>query len=432
MVSPTLVLWPTATGDKADAVPSSTTNATLIYPKCIEFTLSSIARVQNKSRNSSNCSSSRTFWHIWSRTIITKSPNHRVTISNLVNYMLVVLDPYKGFCFVKEKATVNPVVHTNGFDQLDWEKHLPEGGNVDKNDSEEIAEENAPKTKISRAERKQIKKQVAAKRKLRLSAADSDAMVLKNEPNPYLAKQRLKKLHGMLASGADTKLFDFGLIAFYKSDVDYVVPGEWLNDNNISFVYEALSTYFLKPHTFGHQVYMLYPALVQLFLHYPIVEEISGILPMKDLKKLKFVFIPFNFIDECDLVDLEDANNGDHWALCLLSVEERKLYVYDSMSFDDDEEDDQLLHQLASRLKTALFKPKDTISIVKMKCGQQTNFDDCGVYLVMFSCYLVSLLMSEEPTNLDLTRVVFNPLSGRLSMMELVYKLSKEQLLTPS
>lgn len=338
--------------------------------------------------------------------------------------MLVVLDPYKGFCFVKEKIAVLPVVHTNGFDQLQWDNHLSD---IDDSQADTQVEEpnpETPKTKVSRAERKLIRKQVAQKRRLRLAVA-SPSSVANNDSNPYLAKQRIKKLHSLLASGPDAKLFDFGLIAFYKSDVDYVVPGEWLNDNNISFVYEALSTFFIRPHPFGHQVYMLYPALVQLFLHYPLVADIATILPMKDLKKLKFVFIPFNFLDQSEAVDLEDANNGDHWALCVLSIEEHKLYVYDSMSIDDDDEGDELLGQLAARLKTVLFKPKDSISIVKMKCGQQRNFDDCGVFLVMFSCYLVSLLMSETASNFDISRVVFNPLSGRLSMMELVYKLAK-------
>lgn len=330
--------------------------------------------------------------------------------------MLVVLDPYKGFCFVKDKIPIHPVVHSNGFDQLRWEDHLAD---IDIEETE-VDPEKVPKSKISRAERKQIKKKVAHKRRLRLAAAS--ASVVSDVHNPYLAKQRIRKLHDLLASGADAKLFDFGLIAFYKSDVDYVVPGEWLNDNNISFVYEALSAYFIRPHAFGHQVYMLYPALVQLFLHYPVLDDIASILPMKDLKKLKFVFIPFNFLDESD-ADLEHANNGDHWALCVLSMDEHKLYVFDSMSIDDKEADD-LLHQLASRLKSVLFRPKDTVSIVKMECGQQSNFDDCGVFLVMFSCYLVSMLMSETATNLDIGRVAFNPLSGRLSMMELVYKMA--------
>lgn len=340
--------------------------------------------------------------------------------------MVVILDQFKGFTHVAGKVDNLPSGVTTGFDQLDWDGNLPEESPVVAGDDQ--PEEPEKKTKTSRLERKQLKKKAAAlKRQLRLLiSTGEDAKLHGQHQNVYLAKMRIKKLHNAVAggSGADDKLFDFGLIAFYRSDADYIVPGEWLTDNNISFVYEALSTYFIKPHRFGFQLYLLFPALVQLFLHYPIVDDIAAFLPTKELAKLKYVFIPFNFIDEADSVDLEDANNGDHWALSVLCMDTRKLYVYDSMSFDDDDETDQLLQQLATRLKSALFKPKDTISIVKMKCCQQDNFDDCGVFLSMFSCYLVSLLMSEKPTDLDISKVDFDPIGGRLAMMELVYKLA--------
>ena len=35
-------------------------------------------------------------------------------------------------------------------------------------------------------------------------------------------------------------------------------------------------------------------------------------------------------------VDLEDANNGDHWSLGVLSLLDNTLYVYDSMQMNDD------------------------------------------------------------------------------------------------
>lgn len=330
-----------------------------------------------------------------------------------------------------EKPAELPKSRSNGFDVLDWELHLPFAAakddvlpNID--DSVLDHETPAKNLKFTRLERKQIKKKAAAlKRRLRLLNGADQSPIADLGVDAYTSKQRIRKLHQLVAgTGGDCKIFDFGLIAFYKLDADYIVPGEWLNDNNISFVYEALSTYFVKPHPFGFQVYMLFPALVQLFLHYPVVEDVKSILPLKDLAKLKFVFIPFNFIDESDLADLEDANSGDHWALCVLSIAEKKLYVYDSMTFDDDEEDDTLLLQLATRLQAALFKKSDTLKIVKMKCGQQSNFDDCGVYLVMFSCFLLSMLMSGKNTDLDISKVDFDPLAGRVSMMELVYKLT--------
>ena len=59
-----------------------------------------------------------------------------------------------------------------------------------------------------------------------------------------------------------------------------------------------------------------------------------------------------------------------------------------------------------------------------MKCAQQDNFDDCGVYVIMFTCLLVSLLLSGEPTLFDLANVRLDGLQGRLSIMELVHRIA--------
>lgn len=355
---------------------------------------------------------------------------------------MLVLDPHKGFSFVLSHHTKSGKVHSNGFDQLNWDEHLePLDDSVSENsfsnsatatqtsettESEDLA---GPK-KLSRKLKKELKQQKkATARKLRLAKKGISEAVRDSEFNEYTAKQEIKKLHGLILKktknappGDDSKVFHYESVAYYKSDVDHLVPGEWLNDNNIALVYELLTNLYLKQTPFGHEILLLYPSLIQLFLHYPIIEEIPSILPQKELKKAKFLFIPFNFVEEN--IDLEDANNGDHWALCVLSIMEKKLYVFDSMSSEDDHEGDKLLAQLATRLRAAIYKPNDTLSIMQMPCDQQDNFDDCGVYCIMFTIYLISQLISEEPVELDIRDVVFNPLSGRLFMMELVNRLS--------
>lgn len=323
--------------------------------------------------------------------------------------MLIQLDPHKGICF-GSKVHSKPESTTNGFDQLPWDLHIPEPESTP-----EVKDVSVKSKKTTRKERKEaLKQQKMTDRILRLHNPD--------DFNPYTAKQKIKKLHASMKSPTNCKLVEFGSIALYASDLEHLIPGEWLNDNNISLVYELTTSFFVKPHPFGHQIQLLYPSLVQLFLHYPLLDELHAILP-KELAKLKVVFIPFSFID-ADSVDMEDANNGDHWALCVLSVAEKKLYVFDSMSSEDD--DDALLDQLALRLKSALFKPKDTLKVVKLPCDQQDNFDDCGVFLIMFTCYLVSQLMSEKETDFDLGKVKFNALSARLFMVELIHRLHRQ------
>lgn len=344
---------------------------------------------------------------------------------------MLVLDPHKGFLFVPSQHTSRDKVHSNGFDQLNWDEHLQieESDTTPETDTREDEDVLSPR-KLSRKMRKELKQQKkASARKLRQARNEIAETFTDPDFNEYTAKHQIKRIHdkilkkNTLPDSTDFKVFHYESIAFFKSDVDYLVPGEWLNDNNIALVYELLTNLFLKEAPFGHQILLLYPSLVQLFLHYPVVEEVLSILPQKELAKAKFLFIPFNFIEST--TDLENANNGDHWALCVLSIMEKRLYVFDSMSSEDDHEGEELLGQLAKRLQAAIFKPTDTLNVMKMPCDQQDNFDDCGVFCIMFTVYLVSQFISEEPFEVDVRNVVFNALSGRLFMMELVYKLSQ-------
>lgn len=358
---------------------------------------------------------------------------------------MIVLDPHRGFSFVPNQHTKQEKVHSNGFDRLCWDEHLdPQEDDASESSAAatSVSESSTQASDVTESEdvlsprkltwkmKKELKLQKkASARKLRLAKKGLTEAFIDTDFNEYTARQQIKKLHdrilkkNVLPDPTDFKVFHYESVAFYKSDVDHLVPGEWLNDNNIALVYELLTHTFLKLIPFGHEILLLYPSLVQLFLHYPVIEEVLAILPQKELAKLKFLFIPFNFVDSS--IDLEDANNGDHWALCVLSIMEKRLYVFDSMSSEDDHDGEKLLAQLAKRLQAAIFKPHDTLSVLKMPCDQQDNFDDCGVFCIMFTIYLVSLLISEEPVELDLRNVVFNPLSGRLFLMELVNKLSE-------
>lgn len=348
---------------------------------------------------------------------------------------MFLLDPYKGFCLAPaEKRRTEHKIETNGFDQLGWSE---QSGASDAEDAllgqlktpsaeEPLEKPGKPEKpeKLSRRAKKELKEQKKATvRKLRdAKNLIVEALSEHSQYNVYNAVLQIKKTHSKTVthfdSNADVKLFQFGTIAFYKSDLDHIVPGEWLNDNNICLVYEMIIEYLLKPFDFSDQILLLFPSLVQLFLHYPLTDELHTILPMKEISKLKFVFVPFNFMDPDD--HLEEANNGDHWTLCVLSMMERRVYVYDSMSSDDD--NDELLAQLAKRLLATLFKPNETLSVLKMPCDQQNNFDDCGVFLIMFTCFLVGRMLSQETFSLSLEHASFNPVDGRLTMMKLAHE----------
>lgn len=333
-------------------------------------------------------------------------------------------DSHKGFCHNDEPISKKKdIITTNGLDQLDWESYLP----YLEEDVGGVPE--APKVPVAKLkkEQRQLKKVNAARTRLqKRQQKQNEALNDAGEFNQYTAKNDLKSLYSKIIalSGRsrkeEFKVFQYHSIATYKSDLDHILPGEWLNDNNISLIYELINRFVLdQGKAYMGQIQLLFPSLVHLFLHFPIstVEDLESILPMKELRKLKLIFIPINFIDgDC----MEEVNTGDHWALCLFSVLDNTLYVYDSMA--DDAASDDYLGELVKRLGGMLVKKN--IKIVKMKCDQQDNFDDCGVYLIMITCYLINQLVSGD-IDLNMGNVKLNALSGRVEMMRLVYEIAK-------
>lgn len=320
---------------------------------------------------------------------------------------LFVLNPHKGFCHDPSAQAERRALVTNGFDQLPWDNHFqfsPLAPVVD----------DAPKSK---RDKRALKRQNAAKR--RRDAAPKGQSVTQ-EVNPYLLEKRLKTRYRNIVGTCkdDVKLFQFHSIAFFRSDLDYILPDEWLNDNDISLVFEMVERLFLKDHAFRHEVVFMAPAVVQLLVHFP-VDDLPTILPMDELRKSKFVFIPFN---QMDLDEVEDPNSGSHWELCVMSRLNNTLYVYDSMA--DDEDDEAPLQDLRARLVACkLAAPK--LVVRRMKCDQQQNFDDCGVFLIMITLVLVKRMFYDEVADLDIGTVKFDALAGRYAMIKIIEQLKR-------
>jgi len=354
--------------------------------------------------------------------------------------MAIVNDSDRGFCYSSEPGggRGGEKCYSNGFDAIPFDQLVPKlttlPSTINDVQVSPVGQKKVTKAE-KRAQRQQKKVNVAQRRQLRRQAELAPSQGTETVFNPFLTTTQIKQTYREIVkncptgANTDVKLFQYHSIAVYKSDADYILPGEWLNDSNISLFYELMGQTMahLPQVKFPSQVQLLYPTLVQLFLHFPVSDEIESVLPIDDLKKLKFIFIPINFIDDYDSVDLEQVNQGDHWALAVLSIMESKLYLYDSMAIDEDTESDKkLLHQLTQRLlscKTIIKTNK--IEVVKMRCDQQDNFDDCGVYVLMITCYLIKQLMlhHDEPISMDISNVKFNPLSGRFAMIDLLHRL---------
>lgn len=354
----------------------------------------------------------------------------------LENMASVIYDERKGYCVTNEpinKVNENEGIINNGLQTLPWDLYLPE-----ETDDLLLASDNTststpkPLTKQEKREAKQLKKINASRRRKLKREQELDNKGESKFPDfkPYLAKQELKALFSSIVkstcqnSKADAKILQYHSIALYKSDLEHILPGEWLNDNNISLIYELIIQIFIKHgRKFSNQIQLLFPSLIQLLMHFP--DDVESLLPVDELKSLKLIFLPINFIDEMD-VDLEDANNGDHWSLGVLSLLDNTLYVYDSMQIDDDEISEIQLKKLVQKLQSCNTIVHGKLKVRHLKCDQQQNFDDCGVYVIMITCYLINQLLHQDEMSLDISRVKFNPLDARLYIMKLISRLIKE------
>lgn len=231
-------------------------------------------------------------------------------------------------------------------------------------------------------------------------------------------KKKQKKAHigfksirdDIVSQSVGSKILHYHSIALFKDDLGLLLPGNWLNDNNIAFIFEWLTHTHLAPRTS-----LVFPSIVQLLVHFPLLDDLSSLIPTKDTD---YVFLPLNDIEDFQETDLEAVNTGDHWLLCVYSYRSSRLYVYDSA----DDTNDELLEALAKRIEIGTKTRK--VEITKMVCDQQPNEDDCGVYVLMITCALLKKITDHIENNetqlLDILSLKFDATSARMFMMNLV------------
>ncbi|CAI5758852.1 unnamed protein product [Candida verbasci] len=339
----------------------------------------------------------------------------------------IIYNEFKGYCLNTDDDSqfINSEKLTCGINELPWDFYLP--NKLIEENNEETQQQEQCNKKLTKSEKRGIRqsKRINASRKKQLQRANSNDEEEIIQFNSYLAKQEIKKIYKNLvgAGKQDKKILQYHSIALYKSDIEHFLPNEWFNDNNISMIYELIKNLFITKQNkqFSNQIVLLFPSLIQLFLHFP--GDAQDLLPLDDLKKSKFIFLPINFIDEPVEMDLEQANNGDHWVLGILSLLDNTLYIYDSMKIDDDQVSEAQLQNLIVKFENCKQLVHGKIKINYIETDQQKNFDDCGVYVIMISCFLINQFIFQNEINLDISKIKFNPLEARLYILKTLTRL---------
>ncbi|GMG19743.1 unnamed protein product [Ambrosiozyma monospora] len=227
----------------------------------------------------------------------------------------------------------------------------------------------------------------------------------------------LKELFKEASKSEFDRVLKFYDITVYREDLFNLTDEEWLNDNNLSFIYEYLSRIQIKPTLKArmkyckdsdlNQIMLLMPTFSFLLAHHPDPKELVDVLP--PIKDSSFVFLPVNDND-----DLETPEGGSHWSLILCCPKDRKCFIYDSMYLANDQESHALVRQLE------IFYGFQFEVITDKYTPQQINGSDCGVLLLCLSALLLSrILKVDNNTYIDLSmkNVSVSALDARLFIL---------------
>ncbi|GMM36065.1 hypothetical protein DASC09_033900 [Saccharomycopsis crataegensis] len=214
----------------------------------------------------------------------------------------------------------------------------------------------------------------------------------------------LKSLQLTISNTKNPRVLEYHDITIRKEDIFCLGHDEWLNDNNLSYIYERLEKVPL--HEYIHEqnsqllntklakrwknsIVLLKPSLAFLLLKFPDPTALQGILPPLELSS--FLFVPINDND-----DVEAAEGGSHWSLVVVSLLEGVAYFYDTLAEDEDEgnyeESMALVTNLNFYLEAVGGGHKKVVGKV-VKTPLQINGSDCGVHVLQITAILLARIM---------------------------------------
>jgi sentrin-specific protease 8 len=203
----------------------------------------------------------------------------------------------------------------------------------------------------------------------------------------------------------------------YREDLDNLRDNGWLNDNNISFLYEYLEQTLLKEYKQNGSIVLLRPSMAYLLLHTEgdpaLLEEV-----LPPLKSARFIFLPIN-----DNPDVEAIEGGWHWSLLVVSMLDRKALYYDTLQGANHQVSFDTAKKLAAMFRYGL-------NFVPVTTPQQVNYSDCGVLVCQITAILVRRLIHAkegDSISLGLKGLALSPYEGRTFMLTTILELISEQ-----
>lgn len=237
---------------------------------------------------------------------------------------------------------------------------------------------------------------------------------------PHQAKlqEQLPLYRRLLVHPPDEALLQYDGVTVYGSDLRNLQEPEWLNDNNLAFVYQYLENTLLQGFHRKDSILLLTPAIAYLLLHspYPVESVISALPP---LDKAKFIFLPIN-----DNPDVHASYGGTHWSLMLVSTQDRKALYYDTLY----QGVTVAAQQTADRLSKVLGYKLEAIA---MSTPRQVNGSDCGILVAEITALLLKRLVQTDEhkqINLGMESVYLLATAGRTFVLSKILELVEKQM----
>jgi sentrin-specific protease 8 len=235
----------------------------------------------------------------------------------------------------------------------------------------------------------------------------------------YDVLRKYQHFHQMLAGlSPDRIVLQYYDSSVYKEDIDNLEVDEWLNDNNISFIYEYLKHTVMAKilRKSPNIIQLVKPSIAYLLLHTQDIESMA-VEMQSGLRNAQFLFLPIN-----DNPDVSAVEGGTHWSLMVISIVDRKALYYDSMY-------EGFVTSAAARMRKQMSRLlRIDLELISVMTPQQLNGSDCGVIVVEITALLLNRLVHETgQINLECGPMPLAPHAGRTFILSRILQLSAKR-----
>lgn len=175
-------------------------------------------------------------------------------------------------------------------------------------------------------------------------------------------------------SDQDELLLSYHDSCLRLSDLELLEESGWLNDRLIGFAFEFFQfEQFANLMSGSSPVTLMDPSAVQL-AKFCDIDDLASIYSGLNLPNCQLLLIPVNNNDS------NTAAGGSHWSLAVFERSSGAFHLFDSMADANLQDATKIVRKIAPLVLGSEAK----WTLLKHKCPQQQNGNDCGVFLIGF------------------------------------------------